>query len=107
MRLLSRPEPVYLYGAADQQYLSRISKPLLDRIDICAEAVPMKYEELKGRGEGEPSSAIRERVEAARIIQRQRLESSGIYFNSAMNGAQIRSISAVWIRRTGVFKTYL
>ena len=78
-----------------RQYLSRISKPLLDRIDICAEAVPMKYEELKGRGEGEPSSAIRERVEAARIIQRQRLKDSGIYFNSAMNGAQIRAFCSL------------
>ena len=68
---------------------------MLDRIDICAEAVPMKYEELKGRGEGEPSSAIRERVEAARIIQRQRLKDSGIYFNSAMNGAQIRAFCSL------------
>lgn len=72
-----------------QRYLSRISKPLLDRIDICAEAVPMKYEELKDKGKGEPSGAIRERIEAARVIQRQRFEGSGIYFNSAMNGAQI------------------
>ena len=49
----------------------------------------MKYEELKDKGKGEPSGAIRERIEAARIIQRQRFEGSGIYFNSAMNGAQI------------------
>lgn len=73
-----------------QRYLSKISKPLLDRIDICAEAVPMKYEELKDKGEGESSRTIRERVETARIIQRQRFKDSGIYFNSAMKGAQIR-----------------
>lgn len=72
-----------------KQYLSRISKPLLDRIDICAEAVPMKYEEVKGKEGGESSAAIRGRVEAARLIQKQRFEDSGIYFNSAMNGAQI------------------
>lgn len=71
-----------------RKYLSRISKPLLDRIDICAEAVPMRFEELKARGGAESSAEIRKRVEAARLIQKRRFEGSGIYFNSAMKGRQ-------------------
>lgn len=76
-------------------YLSRISKPLLDRIDLCAEAVPMKYEELKLKEKGEGSETVRRRVEAARLIQRRRFAGSGIYFNSAMKGNQIESCCAI------------
>ena len=39
-----------MYGAADTAVFEPNFKPLLDRIDICAEAVPMKYEELKDKG---------------------------------------------------------
>lgn len=71
-------------------YLGRISKPLLDRIDICAEAVPMKFEELRNKGGGECSETIRRRVEAARLIQRRRFEGSKIYFNSSMKEDHLR-----------------
>lgn len=52
-----------------QRYVSKISGPLLDRIDIHVEAPPVKYRELHQKAEGEPSAAIRERVERAREIQ--------------------------------------
>ncbi|MBI1356245.1 MAG: YifB family Mg chelatase-like AAA ATPase [Acidobacteria bacterium] len=52
-----------------QRYVGKISGPLLDRIDIHVEAPPVKYRELRGGPEAEPSAAIRERVERARAIQ--------------------------------------
>ncbi len=71
-----------------KNYINRISKPLLDRMDISVEASPLTYEEMQGTG-GESSSVIRQRVEKARIIQRDRLEGSGIYFNSSMKQTHI------------------
>lgn len=71
------------------RYLGRISKPLLDRIDICAESRLATYEELQERTGGESSALIRKRVEMARVIQKKRFEGRGIYFNRAMNKAQI------------------
>ncbi len=70
------------------KYLGKISKPLLDRIDICAESRLATYEELQERTGGEPSALIRKRVEMARVVQKKRFEGRGIYFNSAMNKAQ-------------------
>lgn len=72
-----------------RRYISRVSKPLLDRIDLFAEAAPVTYEELGCGHHGESSADIRERVEHARLIQKKRLEGSGIYFNSGMNANQI------------------
>lgn len=70
-------------------YLSRISKPLLDRIDICAESKAVSYDELQEKKGGESSASIRKRVEIARTIQKERFKECGIYFNRAMNKAQI------------------
>ncbi len=72
-----------------RKYLSRISKPLLDRIDICTESGAVTYEELQERRGGESSASIRKRVEKARKIQKKRFEGRGIYFNSSMNKALI------------------
>lgn len=60
-----RPEEV-------SRYLSRISGPLLDRLDIQVEVPSLTYEELTARRASEPSAAIRERVEAAREFSRRR-----------------------------------
>lgn len=78
-----------------KRYLDRISKPLRDRLDICVEALPVSYEELKTKAKGENSARIRSRVEAARLIQKKRFEGTGIYFNSAMRNAQIREFCAL------------
>ncbi|MDR2023586.1 MAG: YifB family Mg chelatase-like AAA ATPase [Hungatella sp.] len=72
-----------------RKYLSRISKPLLDRIDICAESAAVTYDELQEKRGGESSASIRKRVEKARKIQKKRFEGRGIYFNSSMNKALI------------------
>ncbi len=55
-----------------KQYLSKISGPLLDRIDLHIEVPAVKYDELTDRAPAEPSAAIRKRVEAARKIQEKR-----------------------------------
>ncbi|WP_124067504.1 ATP-binding protein [Clostridium sp. E02] len=66
------------------KYLSKISKPLLDRIDICAESSSISYEDIQSNAEGEDSKTIRKRVECARQIQEERFKNSEIKFNSSM-----------------------
>ncbi len=65
-----------------RQYIARISQPLLDRIDLCAEAEPVTFRELSGSGHGEDSAHIRERVLAAHGIQRARYKDEPWFFNS-------------------------
>jgi len=67
------------------RYLSKISGPLLDRIDIQCELQPVPFAELSKMAPGEPSAAIRERVIAARKIQEERFKSyKGIHCNAMM-----------------------
>lgn len=74
-----------------QRYLSRISGPLLDRIDIHIEVPAVKYKELSSQETGEPSAAIRARVEKARQIQLQRFkENPHLFCNARMNSKDIR-----------------
>lgn len=69
-----------------QKYLNKISGPLLDRIDIQIEIVPVPFEKISGRRQAEPSAAIRERVIKARQVQEKRYASHpGIYCNAQMN----------------------
>jgi magnesium chelatase family protein len=70
-----------------QRYRSRISGPLLDRIDIHVVVPAVKYRELTARSPGETSEAIRNRVNRARQIQLARFAGSGI-FNNAQMGAR-------------------
>lgn len=68
-----------------QRYLNKISGPLLDRIDLQIEIVPVPFEEISNTAPGEPSAAIRERVIAARKIQEERFKAEdGIYCNAQM-----------------------
>ncbi len=68
-----------------QRYMSKISGPLLDRIDIQVEVTPVSVEELAKAPAGEPSSAIRERVIKARAIQTARYaDQKGIHCNAQM-----------------------
>lgn len=69
-----------------RRYLNRISGPLLDRIDIQCEILPVPFEKLAGMAEGESSAAIRERVIAARAIQETRFAAEpDIHCNAQMN----------------------
>ena len=68
-----------------QRYLNKISGPLLDRIDLQIEIIPVPFEEISKTAPGEPSAAIRERVIAARKVQEARFrDENGIYCNAQM-----------------------
>lgn len=73
------------------RYMHKISGPLLDRIDLQCEILPVAFEEISSKERSEPSSAIRERVIKAREIQAARFKShKGIYCNAQMTGRMIR-----------------
>ena len=69
-----------------QKYLNRISGPLMDRIDLQIEVIPVPFEKMSDAQEAESSNQIRQRVIAARQIQEARYRDvSGIYCNAQMN----------------------
>ena len=73
-----------------ETYLSRISGPLLDRIDLHIETFPIPYEELATKKPGEKSADVRERVVKARMIQVQRFaDVPGIHCNAQMTAKMI------------------
>ena len=72
-----------------QHYIGRISKPILDRFDITAEAAPVSYQELRYSQKNECSKDIRSRVEAARERQAKRFQNQSISYNSEMGGKEI------------------
>src|SRR6266567_680334 len=73
-----------------QRYRSRISGPLLDRIDIHIEVPAVKYRELADRSEGEGSQQISQRVEQSREIQRERFKGTKVHSNAQMTPRQIK-----------------
>ena len=74
-----------------QKYLNKISGPLLDRIDLQIEIVPVPFSEISKTGKGEPSAAIRERVIKARQIQTERYANTpGVHCNAQMTPALLR-----------------
>ncbi len=76
-----------------QNYLSKISGPLLDRIDLHVEVTPVSFEEISSAQASESSTVIRERVLSARAKQDQRFEvEEGIYANAQMHSRQLRKV---------------
>lgn len=83
-------------SAGVQRYLARVSGPLLDRIDLHLEVPAVAYQALADRGAGEPSEALRERVDRARLVQRERFaKRPGIYANAHMAARDIRAFCRV------------
>lgn len=83
--------PVTSSPAEMQRYLSKISGPLLDRIDIHIEVTPVPFDKLNEDRKGESSIIIRERVTKARKIQTKRFsEIESIHYNAQMGVKQIR-----------------
>ncbi|MEG1617032.1 MAG: YifB family Mg chelatase-like AAA ATPase [Bacteroidales bacterium] len=73
-------------GGMVKKYLNRISGPLLDRIDIQIEIIPVPFEEISSDQKGDSSEQIRRRVIAARKIQEQRFKDiPGVHCNAQMN----------------------
>jgi magnesium chelatase family protein len=81
-----------MYSGYDvQKFLSKISGPILDRIDIHINVNPVNIKELSGKGESEKSSIIRDRVLKARAIQLKRFKNKkGIYSNASMGSKEIK-----------------
>ena len=73
-----------------RKYYSRLSKPLLDRIDIQIEVPAVKYQDIVGRPAGEPSAEIRKRVLSARQRQLERYRGRKIFANAQMTSRDIR-----------------
>ncbi len=74
-----------------QRYLSKISGPLLDRIDIHIEVTPVPFEKLSEDRKGEGSVVIRKRVTEARELQTKRFHAlENVHYNAQMNTKQIR-----------------
>ncbi|MDO6811373.1 YifB family Mg chelatase-like AAA ATPase [Tenacibaculum soleae] len=83
--------PMTSSPAEMQRYLSKISGPLLDRIDIHIEVTPVPFEKLSEERKGESSIEIRKRVTKAREIQTKRFSKSNtVHYNAQMNVKQLR-----------------
>ncbi|MED4599559.1 YifB family Mg chelatase-like AAA ATPase [Paenibacillus validus] len=72
------------------QYRSKISGPLLDRIDLHVEVPRVPFEQLAGLEKPMSSSEMRERVEQAHLTQKRRFQGTGILFNSELSGRRLR-----------------
>ena len=73
-----------------QRYRSKVSGPLMDRIDIHVEVPAVRYKDLTSQHEAETSADIRERMNRARTIQSERLKRTKIYCNAQMNNRHIK-----------------
>ncbi len=88
--------PIMSSPAEMQRYLSKISGPLLDRIDIHIEVTPVPFEKLSDERRGESSILIRERVSNARRIQSERFaEFEKVHYNAQMGVKQIRQFCKI------------
>ncbi len=74
---------------ARRRYLNRLSRPMLDRMDICVDVEKLDYGELLSPGQAESSESVRERVIRAQRLQRERFKDRGILFNSQMGQDEI------------------
>ena len=75
---------------AVRKYRSRISGPLMDRMDLILEVPALEYEELRRRDKAEPSAEIKKRVNAARDIQRKRFAGTNVTCNAQMGPSEVR-----------------
>lgn len=88
--------PITSSPAEMQRYMSKISGPLLDRIDLHIEVTPVPFEKLSEDRRGESSIEIRKRVTRARAIQTERFKDmKNIHYNAQMSGNQIREFCKI------------
>ena len=78
-----------------KRYLGRLSGPLLDRIDLYVEVPPLEFSELSARPAGEPSAAIKARVDAARQVQTARFGPQGPDCNAHMGPKELQACCAL------------
>lgn len=73
-----------------KRYLNRVSGPILDRMDICVEAMPMVFSDMTSGRVEESSGQIRERVMSARKRQENRFAGTGLHFNADMGAGEVK-----------------
>ena len=96
--------PCTCSSQAVQRYLSKVSGPLLDRIDLHIEVPPVEYEQLSSKQKGESSAAIRQRVNAARAIQRQRFAGTGVTGNARIPTSRLRDFCPLTDAANGLLR---
>lgn len=77
------------------RYAGKISGPILDRIDICAEAACMTYQEISGGRTGQSSAELMKEVEKAFLAQQDRYEGLPVCYNSELSGKQVEKYCSV------------
>jgi magnesium chelatase family protein len=78
-----------------ERYMGRISGPLLDRIDLHIEVPAVPFQELSAQADGTSSAQMREQVNRARAVQRQRFGADSHRLNAQMNSRQMRKHCAL------------
>jgi magnesium chelatase family protein len=91
--------------AQRSRYYSRISKPLLDRIDIQVEVPQVKFQDMLSRVEGESSKTIRERVGRARERQLTRFKNMKIFANARMRARDVKKFCRIDNESEGLMET--
>ena len=86
-----------------KRYIGKISRPILDRIDITVEASPVTFADSRGQGANESSAKIRERVHKVQQLQRERFAGKGILSNGEMRAKEIEQ----YCRLKGPEEAYL
>lgn len=108
------PCPCGFHGYSDKctctqrevsKYLSKISGPLLDRIDLQVEASAINYKDMDLDIPSESSSDIKERVKKAHKIQQQRYKNENIYFNSQLSASQIKKYCKLESKEKEILKS--
>lgn len=87
---ICRCTPAQIYS-----YMSKLSGPLMDRIDLQIEVDNISYDELRGKQVAEPSSVIKERINRVRAIQRERFKNDGILTNAEMGPREMSKYCAI------------
>ena len=87
------------------RYLSRISGPILDRMDICVEIAPLPLEHLQNSGKAESSACIRARVMEAQEIQAKRFEGTSYQFNSQLQGTDVKKYCPLGVKEEELLKS--
>jgi magnesium chelatase family protein len=75
-----------------KRYLGKISRPLLDRLDLLVEVSSIDYKKVKSEKKGESSDSIKARIETARKIQEKRFMGKSIQFNAYMSEGELKEI---------------
>lgn len=89
-----------------QKYLSKISGPLLDRIDLHVEVTPVDFSELSSSHDAEKSEIIRERVIGARAVQDHRFAANeNLHYNAQMSPKMVRMVCAISNEGVALLKT--